>query len=313
MSAQAKSSQLVYKGHPIADRGEMLSLTDMWRASGADAQKTPAKWQDLPNSISFIEHVKLIVGKSDVLSASRGRNGATFAHWQIGMAYAQYLSPEFHMWCNQVVRNHMEGVHAAFVGANGQHELDLDPDDGLKAFRSEINRSGGLVTRGVDNAKMAILSYLSKHVLAGVGHLGDAIADLYRRTGKGMHTINNNVLKVHASIEELNSRFSPQNGDMAMVMSDWYGCGRIYRDLFGDQNIPRQGALSAAVSRSLDAYVLSRRLNHHVTIIDMTSKPSHIWHRDAVVPWFDQVGRRMIAAHISRYRRPQLTLVPKED
>lgn len=25
------------------------------------------------------------------------------------MAYAKYLSPEFHAWCNQVVRDHMEG------------------------------------------------------------------------------------------------------------------------------------------------------------------------------------------------------------
>ena len=31
------------------------------------------------------------------------------AHWQIALAYAKYLSPEFHMWCNTVVRERMEG------------------------------------------------------------------------------------------------------------------------------------------------------------------------------------------------------------
>ena len=31
------------------------------------------------------------------------------AHWQIGIAYAKYLSPEFHVWCNTVVRDRMEG------------------------------------------------------------------------------------------------------------------------------------------------------------------------------------------------------------
>lgn len=43
-----------------------------------------------------------------IYSATKGKGGATFAHWQIGLAYAKYLSPEFHMWCNEVVRERME-------------------------------------------------------------------------------------------------------------------------------------------------------------------------------------------------------------
>jgi hypothetical protein len=39
----------------------------------------------------------------------RGKGGETVAHWQIGLAYAKYLNPQFHMWCNEVVRAHMEG------------------------------------------------------------------------------------------------------------------------------------------------------------------------------------------------------------
>src|SRR5690606_20782518 len=31
------------------------------------------------------------------------------------LAYAKYLSPEFHMWCNQVVRERMEVVHASGI------------------------------------------------------------------------------------------------------------------------------------------------------------------------------------------------------
>jgi hypothetical protein len=30
-----------------------------------------------------------------------GRTGGTFAHPVIGLAYAKYLSPEFHIWCNE--------------------------------------------------------------------------------------------------------------------------------------------------------------------------------------------------------------------
>lgn len=105
--------QLVYGGVEIREKGEMLSLTDMWKAEGSDPQQAPAKWRSLPSTQTFIDHVSDIVGKSDIIKSGRGRNGSTFAHWQIGLAYAKYLSPDFHMWCNDVVRAHMEGAPIA--------------------------------------------------------------------------------------------------------------------------------------------------------------------------------------------------------
>lgn len=52
--------------------------------------------------------VEVVAGTLDVghthISTKRGVNGVTFAHWQIAMAYAKYLSPEFHVWCSTVVR-----------------------------------------------------------------------------------------------------------------------------------------------------------------------------------------------------------------
>src|SRR3712207_2355569 len=32
----------------------------------------------------------------------------TWAHWQLALSYARYLSPAFHLWCNTVVRAAME-------------------------------------------------------------------------------------------------------------------------------------------------------------------------------------------------------------
>lgn len=102
-------SALAFNGVAIRDRGEMLSLTDMWKAQGADPQKAPAQWQRLPQAVEFIEYVEVIVGKSHDNLVQTNRRGGTYAHWQIGLAYAKYLSPEFHMWCNTVVRERMEG------------------------------------------------------------------------------------------------------------------------------------------------------------------------------------------------------------
>lgn len=49
------------------------------------------------------------VGSDDLILRTRGRKRGTWAHWQLAMAYAHYLSPAFHAWCNQVLRDGMKG------------------------------------------------------------------------------------------------------------------------------------------------------------------------------------------------------------
>ena len=98
----------------IRDRGDMVSLTDMWKAAGEPDGRGPSDWRALSSSIEFANHVGMILnaGKSgnELFKVNRGgRSPGTFAHWQIALAYAKYLSPEFHMWCNEVVRSYMEG------------------------------------------------------------------------------------------------------------------------------------------------------------------------------------------------------------
>ena len=100
---------LVYEGTCISAKNEMLSLTDMWRADGADPSKRPVEWLRSKGARAFIDVLQEMVGKSHLFQTGTGRSAATMAHWQIAMAYAKYLSPEFHMWCNTVVRAHMEG------------------------------------------------------------------------------------------------------------------------------------------------------------------------------------------------------------
>lgn len=41
--------------------------------------------------------------QSPLTEIKKGRYGGTFAHPLIGLAYAQYLSPEFHIWCNEIL------------------------------------------------------------------------------------------------------------------------------------------------------------------------------------------------------------------
>ncbi|MBL6459160.1 KilA-N domain-containing protein [Belnapia sp. T6] len=46
----------------------------------------------------------------------RGRFGGTWAHWQLALSYARYLSPRFHRWCNIVVRAAMEHLDGPEAG-----------------------------------------------------------------------------------------------------------------------------------------------------------------------------------------------------
>lgn len=110
MTKLMKTPALSYNGLLIHEKGEKLSLTDMWKAAGVNQSKRPYEWSRKEGS-AFIEAVSINLNApvERIYNAERGKQGKTWGHWQIGLAYAKYLSPEFHMWCNQVVRSRMEG------------------------------------------------------------------------------------------------------------------------------------------------------------------------------------------------------------
>lgn len=99
--------------HEIGTRirdNELLSLTDMWKSQGSKPTKHPSKWLMNESTEEFVQALakKKEVKKSSVLMISRGYAGGTWAHWQIALAYAKWLSPELHMKANEVVRSYIE-------------------------------------------------------------------------------------------------------------------------------------------------------------------------------------------------------------
>lgn len=108
-------------GSRISLKGEMVSLTGLWKAAGSDPSKQPAKWRELPSTQEFASHIADVIlrkSEDELFSVTRGgRAPATFAHWQIAMSYARYLDPAFAARCNEIVRQHMEQrlpAHADF-------------------------------------------------------------------------------------------------------------------------------------------------------------------------------------------------------
>lgn len=95
---------LKYNGHTIAAHGDgMYCLTDMWIASGRPAEKRPNDWSTYAGA-TFITSTaeSLNTGKSRIYKAGRGKHGKTFAHWQLALAYAQYLDHDFHRYVNEI-------------------------------------------------------------------------------------------------------------------------------------------------------------------------------------------------------------------
>lgn len=95
-------------GQPLKTNDEgLVSLTDLFKAAQAagqaDGKRDPRRWKDEAGQ-EFIAVVAgtLNVPPADIYKATKGKGGGTFAHWQIALAYAKYLSPELHMQVNEV-------------------------------------------------------------------------------------------------------------------------------------------------------------------------------------------------------------------
>ncbi len=121
------TSALSYQGTTIRLRGAMLNLTDIWRAAGCPEYRRPIHCLVLEETTRFRAHAQAHLTEPEVpvspniiqddiirldpdgfVATTRGRHGGTWAHWQLALSYARYLSPEFHLWCNTVVRAAME-------------------------------------------------------------------------------------------------------------------------------------------------------------------------------------------------------------
>ncbi len=109
--------RLYFKTQAIREDGEFLCLTDMWRAAEASESKRPAEWLRHEATQEFSAYLETMGAAHSLTRTAEGRNGGTWAHWQLAMAYAKYLSPEFHAWCNEVVRALMQGRAPTAMGA----------------------------------------------------------------------------------------------------------------------------------------------------------------------------------------------------
>jgi hypothetical protein len=92
------------------DRDDNVSLTDLWRLSGGDIDKRPNDWLNLDSAQAFIAGVASVLNTAQdgIIKSKRGKGGGTYAHKQVALAYAKYLSPQFHVLVNDVFFERLE-------------------------------------------------------------------------------------------------------------------------------------------------------------------------------------------------------------
>ncbi len=72
---------LSYNGIDVrnSNDGEMLNLTDMWKACGSDPSKRPAKWMETDAAKDFVEYVRENIGirrtDTDIIRKESGGKG----------------------------------------------------------------------------------------------------------------------------------------------------------------------------------------------------------------------------------------------
>jgi hypothetical protein len=129
----------------------LISLTDIWKASGEAKQDSPYHWLRLDEARTFIAHIGKTTDVWDlqsteiegVLEKKRGRKGGTYATAQIALAYAKWLSPELHEEVNDLFLRAKAGDPSVAEETldNYMQNQDRDPEWDTSRIRGKLYRA----------------------------------------------------------------------------------------------------------------------------------------------------------------------------
>ncbi len=305
------SNALVYNGVTIRDRGEMLSLTDMWKAADSPSNREPFNWIRKEGR-GFIDSVisKHNLPTSQVIDSKQGKGGGTFAHWQIGMAYAQYLDHDFHMWCNRVVKSHMTGEpiedEPSRVPSVQSDELSALLEmlsDLQSAVMAAIQRSDSHAIDRVEDTKNALLHYMKVQLKEPSYAFFDDVRTRNKAAWERDKLLVKEVRDLRSAVHGLLAKAEQPLLSRQFVWADWFDHDKIYQTYFPEQSIPNRRFLSSAISKSLDAYCKKRQRGFDMQSRRIGGRNVNLWHKDSVEPWLKVHGREIISHHLAKCRR----------
>jgi hypothetical protein len=163
MQIQINNSELAIR----SNNGGLVSLTDLWKAMGSVREKAPNFWTNQDSTRQLIETASGILNATQdcIIKSAKGRHGGTWAHKNIALAYAKYLSPELHLAVNQAFLERIEEE------ANPELALQRGQDRATKAWQ-KLGKSDEWIEQrmqGVSTRK-AFTSILAKHGVKQQGY-----------------------------------------------------------------------------------------------------------------------------------------------
>ncbi|UCD90692.1 MAG: KilA-N domain-containing protein [Desulfobacterales bacterium] len=105
---QNKHMNLNYRGQKINLKNDLICLTDFWKAVGRPKNRSAPQWLELPQTINFIIKLQSKIGDAQTTIEKCDASG-TYAHWQIALAYAKYLSTDLEMHMNEIYMRYQAG------------------------------------------------------------------------------------------------------------------------------------------------------------------------------------------------------------
>ena len=142
-----------------------VSLTDLWKAAGNPKKKRPVDWLGRDSTQELIEvAASLIVpkmGPLELVASHSGRYGGTYAQQQIALSYAKWLSPELHLFVNQVF----------FERVAEEKNPDLITERAVSTYKKQGKDEAWIRKRMLGMATRSLLTgTLSKHGVTGEGY-----------------------------------------------------------------------------------------------------------------------------------------------
>lgn len=279
------SGPLIYNGEVITSKEEMLSLTDMWKAAGSPQDRRPDDWKKDSANVAFIDHVAefLNAPTTGIWTGKRGRNGGTWAHWQISIAYAKYLSHEFHMWANSVIRDRMKETARPLLAP------PVDPDVIAKAAASA---AGGAAKKSVD-LKMAALDHHVADEFSGVRKEISSLQNRLTDMARWFQGVRREQIDMMSILSDPATR-----ARIEVAIEDHIEMGGVYALAGIDPKgrIQARAILTNNITRSLDGYCRDARILGGALNVKGRKVPT--WPKKAVADWLVDRGHALIARHM---------------
>ena len=112
----------------LVEKDGLYSLTNLWKQSKNTNSSKPSFWLRTNPTKKFIAHLEknTRVDSSKLVKITHGDNGGTYAHWQVALAYAKFLSPALHLKVNQVFKERLQEDENPELGINRSRQRAID-------------------------------------------------------------------------------------------------------------------------------------------------------------------------------------------